>query len=344
MHLKLACLSAALACVLSACAFGGRTGPTPPPSATVLPPPTAIPTPSTPLAVLVVPSDMDKTLSDAYQKTVYDLAQQSGLRFQVRNSFTAADVEPGLRLVIALPPDPGIAALAAAAKNVQFLAIDIPGISAGGNVSVLATSSQVDIPAFVAGYTAAMISDDYRAGMILPKDNADAQKAAQAFANGMAYYCGSCGSFRLYVDQNGQGIRFPVFVQVPSDEDPGRLGGWANYAVGNLKVSALYVFPDPRLAVKQLYDALGQTGAQIIGVSLPDPRPAGWVMEVRPDEVKAIQKAWADLLAGRGGQSVPSPLGLADVDPALLSPGKQRLVQQVLDDLQSGRLLTGVGP
>ena len=98
-------------------------------------------------------------------------------------------------------------------------------------------------------------------------------------------------------------------------------------------MDAVYVFPDPAIEVRQLYDALGPTGAKIIGTTLPDPRPGGWVMGIQSDAVQAIQTAWPELLAGRGGQSIPSPLGLADVDPAYLTPGKQRLVQKVLDDL-----------
>ncbi len=305
-------------------------------------PPTAVPTPSAPLAVLIVPADMDKTLSDSYQTTVYKLAQGSSLRFQVRNTFTTADLDPSLKIVIALPPDPGIAGLAAAAPKVQFLAINIPGITAGNNVSTLATNSREDVPAFVAGYTAAMISDDYRAGMIMPKDDATAQVAAGAFANGMAYYCGLCTSFRLYSDQSGAALGFPQFVQIPAADAPTRLGGWANFLVGSQKVNAVYVYPDPKVGVQQLYDALGQTGAQIISLTVPSPKPAGWVMAIRPDEVKAIQSAWPILLGRQGGQAVPSPLGLAEVDPSFLSPGKERLVQQVLDDVQSGRLATGV--
>ncbi|MDO9302452.1 MAG: hypothetical protein Q7T89_13785, partial [Anaerolineales bacterium] len=74
--------------ILSACG-GSATETIAPPTAvpTNTPPPTAtmIPTQSTPLAILVLPADMDKTTSDLYQKTVYDLAQQSGFRVQVRN-------------------------------------------------------------------------------------------------------------------------------------------------------------------------------------------------------------------------------------------------------------------
>jgi hypothetical protein len=337
-------LVAVLTASLSSCSFGREAEPTPIPAVTAIPSPTADPTPDTPLAILVVPTEMEATLSDAYQKVVYNLAQQSGMRFQVRNGFSAADIEPGLRIVIALPPDPGIGALAAAAPQVQFLAIDIPEVAAGGNISILAGNSQVDVPAFVAGYAAAVLSDDDRAGMILPKDDPIAQQAARAFSNGMAYHCGTCISFRLYFDQNGQAIRYPQFAEIPADEAPSNFGGWANYLVGNLKVDALYVYPDPRIEVRQLFDSLGQTGAQIIGTSLPNPRPGGWTMSIRADAVGAIETAWPELVAGRGGQSVPSPLGLADVDSLYLTPGKQRLVQQVLDDVQAGRIATGVGP
>ena len=82
---------------------------TPVPTSTQVAPPTLSPTPTIPLAVLVLPADLDPDTSNLYQTTVYDLAQASGYRFQVRNTLTPADIEPGLKVVIALPPDPGIA-------------------------------------------------------------------------------------------------------------------------------------------------------------------------------------------------------------------------------------------
>ena len=138
MRVKLALLVILLASLLSACGFGNNTPPTAVSTQTPIPTPVLTATPVTPLAILVMPSDMNKTASDAYQKVVYDLAEQSNMRFQVRNTLTAADIDPGLQIAVILPPDPGIAALAAAAPKVQFLAIDIPGITAGGNVSTLA--------------------------------------------------------------------------------------------------------------------------------------------------------------------------------------------------------------
>lgn len=336
MRAKLALFILAIASALSACGFGAQASPTPVSTSTPLPLPTLTATPVTPLAILVMPSDLDKPTADAYQKVVYELAQASGMRFQVRNTLTPATLEPGLKVVIALPPDPGLAALAAAAPQVQFLSVNIPGIAAGGNVSALASSSQVDMPAFIAGYAAAMISDDYHIGMIYPQDNPDAAKAVTAFTNGMAFFCGLCRPFYYLA------YTFPQSIPIPSTEDPKNYGGYANYLITERRVYTIYVYPD--IAKKPLMDFLGTSGIQVIGTSLPDPRPSGWVMTVRPDEIKAIQNAWPSLVAGQGGLNVQSPLGLADMDPSLLPPGKQRLVQQTLDDLLAGRISTGVGP
>lgn len=309
---------------------------TPVPADTPIIPPTLTATATVPLAILVVPADLDPAISNLYQKTVYDLAQASGLRFQVRNTLTAADLEPGLQIVVALPPDPGIMALAATAPQVQFLAINIPGIAPGGNVSVLGGNSQSELAAFLAGYTAALVTDDYRIGMMIPKDNADAIRALNAYANGRTFYCGTCRAF-YYLPWD-----FPQYIEIPPDQDKDTYDSFADILMLQKKVRTIYLYPD--IAIPELYNYIGTTGVYMIGTVSPDPRPAGWVMTIAPDVIKAIQNAWPQLLAGQGGITVQSPLGLSDVDPNLLSPGKQRLVQQVLDDLQAGRIDIGATP
>jgi len=325
-----------IAALLGAC--GGKPteqpGPTAIPTITPLPTATIIPTQSTPLALLVLPAEMDKISSDLYQKTVYDLAQASGFRFQIRNQLTSADLaDPTLKVVIVLPPDPGVAALAPTAPGVQFLAVNISNITAGANVSVLAPDAQVDIPAFMAGYTGAMLTEEYHIGMLIPQDDADAQRAYGAFANGMKYYCGLCR--RLYFTQ----YDYPTYLEIPADESASNYGGYANVLITDRDVNTLYIYPS--LASADLLTYVGTTGALLFGTTMPSPRPGGWVMTIRPDTVKAIQTSWPNLIAGQGGQNVQSPLGLADVDPSLLPNGKLRLVQQTLDALLAGRILTG---
>jgi hypothetical protein len=169
-----------------------------------------------------MPPTLDPESSNLYQKTVYDLTQASGMRFQVLNTLTPAELEPGLQIVIALAPDPGIAALAAAAPNVQFLAINIPEITPGGNISVLGGNSQSNIAAFLAGYTAALITDDYRIGMMMPRDNADAIGAFNAYVNGMRFYCGTCRPVYFYA------FAFPQYIDIPAEEDPSNYDAYSD--------------------------------------------------------------------------------------------------------------------
>jgi hypothetical protein len=319
--------------LLSACSRSATEVPLPTavPTHTPVPSATPIPTPSTPLAILVVPTDMEQVTSDLYQKTVYDLAQGSGYRFQVRNVLTAADVsDPTLKVVVAVPPDPGIGTLAPTAPGVQFLAVNIPNLSAGGNLSVLAPDSQVDLPAFLAGYIAAMITEEYHVGMVIPQGDPNALRAFSAFDNGMTYYCGLCNTF--YFTQ----ISYPTYVEIPADEDPARYGGYANVLINDRDVDTLYIYPS--LANDEFLSYVGTTGALLIGTVAPDPLPGGWVATIEPDTIKAIQLAWPKLIAGEGGMSVQSPLGLGDVDPGLLTPGKLRLAQETLDALLAGRI------
>ena len=319
--------------VLSACAETSEPAATltPVPTDTPVVPPTLTPTPTVPLAVLVLPADMDTEASDLYQKTVYDLTQASGMRFQVRNSFSSGDLEPGLKVVIALPPDPGIMELATAAPDVQFLSINIPGVVPNPNVSVLGNNSQATIAAFLAGYTAAMLTDDYRIGMLMPRDNDDAIQSYNAFANGRKFYCGLCRPYFFLPWE------FPQFIDIGADEDVNNYDAYADILILQYQVRTMFIHPD--IQTQDLVDYIGTTGTSMIGTVSPDQRPAGWIMTIQPDTIQAIQSAWPSLIAGQGGLTVQSPLGLSDIDPSLLSPGKQLEVQEILDKLQRGLIV-----
>lgn len=307
------------------------TAPTVVPSHTPPPSATPIPTLSTPLALLIVPADLDKPTSDLYQKTVYDLALASGFRFQVRNGITPEDLaDPTLKVVIAFPPDPGVANYAPTAPNVQFLAVNIPDVTAGGNISVLAPNTQVELPAFLAGYTLAMMTYEYHVGMLYPEGDANAQAALNAFSNGMRYYCGLCDG--IYIDL----VSYPAVLGIPTSEDPGKYGGYANVLINDKKVGGLYIYPS--IASDDLLSYVGTQGVYLIGTSSPEPRPGGWLMTISPDTIKAIQAAWPQLIAGQGGQNIQSPLGIADVDTNVLSEAKLRLVKETLDALIAGRI------
>jgi hypothetical protein len=316
--------------LVSACAGTNdpAASPTSIPTDTPVVPPTPTSTPTVPLAVLVLPVEMDTESSEIYQKTVYDLSQASGMRFQLRNSLTLADLEPGLKVVVAFPPDPGIVELATAAPDVQFLTINIPGITPGGNISILGNNSQSNIAAFLAGYTAAMLTDDYRIGMLMPRDNNEAIQALNAFTNGRKFYCGLCRPNFFY------NWDYPQYLEIGAEQDVNDYDAFADILILQYRVQTIFVHPD--IYTQDLVDYIGTTGTSMIGTTSPEQRPAGWIMTIQPDTIQAIQFAWSSLIAGQGGITVQSPLGLSDVDPGLLSPGKQQDVEETLDKLQKG--------
>jgi hypothetical protein len=299
---------------------------------------TATSTPGIPLVILVLPADLPREESSQYQTAVYDLAQANGMRYQVRNTLTPEDVQmegPALKVVVLLPPDPGLAALVAAAPSVQFLAVNIPGLAPASNLSTVgADGAPADRQAFLAGYIAAMIADDYRVG-ILSMNDSQGMTAEAAFANGMHFYCGLCQkAFWTGYDY--------LHIEIPPDELQSRYPAYADPFV-KYEASVVYVYPG--VATIDLLESMAQKGLLLIGANMPaQDLQSNWVVSLKPELIPAIQRIFPELLAGRGGQTLPIPFTLADVNPGLLSEGKQRLVQQTLDDLQAGYISTGVNP
>jgi hypothetical protein len=321
------------------CARPGTSNPGPSTTPSPVAGPTATPTPQSPLVILVIPADMPKDESTLYQSTVYSLAQENGMRYQLLNNLTTADIqmESALKVVIVLPPDPGLAELIKAAPQTQFLAVNIPGLAAAANLSTIGAAGRpVDQQAFLAGYTAAMLALDYRIGIITKKDDPGGMAAEAAFINGMQFYCGLCQK------ATGPWYDYPVHIEIPTDVPEGQYLPYAD-PLRNYQVEVAYVYPD--IATTDLLEYMTQLKLNLIGESMPmkDLQPF-WIVSIQPKLIPAIQRIFPDLIAGKGGQTLSIPLALADINPDLLSEGKQRLVQKLLDDLQAGYVSTGVTP
>jgi hypothetical protein len=294
------------------------------------------------LTILVLPADMPQAESDKYQTLVYDLARANGMRFQVRNVLTPADIVfegSALKVVVALPPDPGLDTLAVAAPGVQFLAVGIPGLGAASNLSsVGAAGLPVDQQAFLAGYIAGMVAPEWKVGILYQKGTTAGEAARNAFANGFYFYCGSCRNPNF---PQPSGI-YPVPVGIPTDAPESDYNGHADILIQNI-VKVAYVYPD--IATPELLSYMAQNGMLLISQTLPgeDVR-SNWIASIQPDLISALQRIFPELVAGKGGQVAPTPLFLTDVNPDLLSDAKMRLVQDVLNGLQNGTIGTGVNP
>ncbi len=304
------------------------------PTPTPMPAPEVIPTatPEIPLAILVVPADLDQEISNAYQTLVYNLAQSAGMRFQVRNTLSVADFEPALRVVIVLPPDPGLAELAPQAPQAQFLSVNIPDLTAGGNLSVLANTERPDISAFMAGYIGAMVTEDYRTGLIIPKDDPVGQVMLAAFRTGHEYYCGICQVIYPPYEE------YPLYVEIPQDTPLNEYTAYADYLI-NKSVETMYVSPE--LATEELMTYLASNGILVVSDLPPQKITGNLITTIQPDVTYAIESAWPQLIAGAGGVNITSPLVLENINAEYLPPGKEQDARDLLAQLQAGQVQTG---
>jgi hypothetical protein len=239
--------------------------------------------------------------------------------------------------VIVLPPDPGLSQLAAAAPEVQFLGIGIPGIETGGNLSVIAPhGSQPAEMGFLAGYIAAVVTPEWRVGVLSTSDNPAGVAARNGFLNGVVYFCGLCRqTFPPYED-------YPLYVELPAASSQVE---WQS-AVDTLRdqlVKTVYVVPEA--ADQALLTYIAEAGINIIGNGQP---PEGirdhWVASIKPDYLQALQQAWPELVNGTGAAELPTTIEIDAVNASLFSPGRQMLVDEFLNDLQNGYIDTGVDP
>jgi hypothetical protein len=94
-----------------------------------------------------------------------------------------------------------------------------------------------------------------------------------------------------------------------------------------------------------LMEYLAQAGVNLIGADTP---PAGvqnnWIASIQTDPVSSVREVWLRLVNGEGGISLELPLIIADRNPGLFSPGRQRHVENILNDLMAGYIDTAVDP
>ncbi|MEW5869040.1 MAG: hypothetical protein AB1894_07170 [Chloroflexota bacterium] len=307
--------------------------PAPPATETTLPTPTAQP----PLAILLATPGADSAQVALVQPVLSELAAQDGWRFESRADLPANAIEEGIMLVVVMMPDPGVAELAAQYPEIQFLAAGIPDVPASANLSLISPlGDRPDRQGFLAGYLAAVITQDWRVGVISLPDTPAGMAARQGFLNGVVFYCGLCRPVYPPFYQ------YPLYAEIPAGADQAEQQAIANTLIES-EVETVYVYPEA--GDEGLLAFLAQAGVNIIGgITPPDGLSDHWVASVYPDWAAAIRLAWSQLVSGQTGFVLDVPVMLTDRNDALFSPGRQRLVEKTLTELSDGFIDTGVDP
>jgi hypothetical protein len=299
------------------------------------PEPEPAPTSSPSRVILLVPPENRSPYAQDLQPILAELAGDAGLDFEARTSLGAGDLDPNLRVVVALAPSGGLADLAAAAPQTQFLAIGIAGLEPGANLSAIGgQETEARQQGFLAGYIAAVVTPEWRVGAIGISDTTAGVAARQGFLNGVVYFCGLCR--QTYPPFN----TYPMYVEAPDGASPAE---WQS-AADTLKAQAVQtVFLVPGAGDESLVSYLAQAGINLIGNAPPPAAFKGhWIASVRSDFISAFHQVWPDLLAGKGGARLAPALEISDVNSNLLSPGRQRLVEEFITELEAGFIDTGL--
>lgn len=289
------------------------------------------------MVILFSPDGSDPVLVAAVQAGISGELDRAGLRFETRQELALSDLQDNLRLVIALPPAADLATLASAAPQTQFVALGITGVEPGNNRSVIgALGLRYDQQGFMAGMIAAVITPDWRVAVISRSDTPGGLAARQGFMNGAIHYCGLCLAY------HGPIFDYPMYIELPGSAAGAEWKAAADYLIGQA-VKTIYVSPGAGDA--ELLAYLGQSGINVIGEIAPlEELRSHWVASLQPDPVIALQTLLPDLLSGKGGFNIPMPIRITQVNEELFSPGKQMAANEILQELLSGYIDTGIDP
>jgi len=299
---------------------------TPTPTRMTIFTPTPMDTPVPQGKVILVSSGMD---ASAVQGVVGELSGDSGLVLETRPAVQSGEITQEWKVIIFLAPPANLSEIVRSAPQTQFVVISVNDLEPLPNLSVI--RSHPEWSAFVAGYLTMVIAPDWRSAALLPVDSVMGPVMEQVYRNGAGYLCGICNSV------TGPVTRFPLVAALPSNSDPTTWQAAVDEINKNI-VNTLYVAPEA--ASRDLLAYLVSKGFVLVGGQTPpeEGRPR-WAATVREDATGRIRELWPDVVSGKGGKTVQAETQVLDVQLQFFSQGKQVLVQRMMKDLLSGKIL-----
>jgi len=302
-------------------------------TATALPSPT--PTAGPGEVLLHLPPELEHNVQESIENLLVSLADDNGLIVKQIGADVGAELSPETRLVVSPGEVEKIAELAAENPEIGFIFMGSNFERASNLYVIQHHEGRFNQSGFLSGYTAALITADYRVGGIALDGDGLENAALQGFLNGAVFYCGLCRP--TYPPFNN----YPQSQFISSAQTESLLA--AVQAMRDLGVTTIYL--SPGLSTQELFEGLQNTGIRFIGSGIPeDPVGYTWVASISPDYLNGIQLAWEAWLAGEVPVVIEPPMTISNVDGETLSPGKLEHIEQVIQDLASGRIEPGVDP
>ena len=297
-------------------------------------------TPVVPRLFFVLPPGNDVSLVADVESALNEFSVQEGFSLEVVQSLSPEQLIEDVQMVVSLPPDPGLAEMAAAAQDVRFLAIEIPDLVQASNLTTIyLPENRPDQQGFIAGVIAALVTPDWRVGVISNSDTDEGVAARTGFMNGVTYFCGTCRQiYPPFIDSENQLIQYPIFIELPSGSTAEAWRSAADYLISR-SVQTIYVYPG--VADESLLVYLAQAGIRLVGGTPPTEKlTENWVASVMLNPSLSLFSLIENAYQNQVMEGISASLQIEHVNPQILSPGRLQLANSILDELLSGHIET----
>ena len=284
----------------------------------------------TPQVILGYSPDVETTVVSQIQTALEFLVNENGLSLEIVEGLTPGRITTNTRVVVGVGSGLDLNGLAQTNPNVQFIAIEDISALPADNLSVVGSSADPLRLAFMAGYLAALISEDYKVSALVPGGGEESDLILEAFINGARFYCGICQP------------KYPPYNTFPSWETLTVENTNSNYqstvdALAAIGTEVVYLHGS--LQSTELLAYLNSLGMKVISDQHPEtPLTGNWVGTLSLDPVPAFKNLWLDVLAGSGGHQVSASIVLMESENGLVTEGRYRLFEEMIMELETGQI------
>jgi basic membrane lipoprotein Med (substrate-binding protein (PBP1-ABC) superfamily) len=313
----------------------GETNTETPPKVETEIPPTLTPTQDVQKVILISEQGGDELTLSQVQSALETLTAEAGYALEILDQ-ASLEAMTDVLLVVSVGEDIDVNSLAQRSPEVSFVAVDNGNAVPSGNVHVIGDPI-VDQQnrAFMAGYLAALISEDYKVAALVPSEIDATEILLESFVIGARFFCGLCQP------------KYPPYQSFPQ---------WQTIPVENLEeqyqsildnfinsgVEVLYIQGD--LAVSPVMNAASEYGMTVLSDQSPEVRLNNYAGTIVNDPGEALIDLWPEILNGRDGSQVPAPIILIDRNPNIVSEGRYLMFLEMAENLQNGLVSAEASP
>ena len=270
---------------------------------------------------------------------VEKLSEEQGWEFQAYLDSPDQELLEHAALIVVFGGDADLTGLIEANPHAMYILVGVPGASPGDRVAVIGPEGmRPDQIAFLSGYISALTTFNWRVGVIGVGVTGAGQAALRSFINGGVFFCGLCRpSYAPFPE-------YPTSVNVPASDGENIVLGLNQ--LRELGVTTIGVTHEFSSGAIDLAIEEAKTDQFLwIGTNPPVQEKQGqWIATVQPDPASVLGDILRRLLQGEVNIIAAMPLDVRDVNEAILTEGKLRVVLETRDALVLGTTDTGVDP